>query len=363
VLSRRLVIPFVLLATLFSLFAGTIQPRSVAAEEIQFYVSSAIDADDAMYVREGIRLGQDYVTEQIGAEMETQTIVNAVPAAPRSNVDLVGLSTSHAVVVYTGSDGWLQAAPFDRVHVVVHEYMHVVQQELVGERPDVPLWLDEGIAEWVGYQAVIDAGLVSAADVDAYSAALVAFGPALPPLSAVENPRDFQSQPASIYGLAYLAVDLLVDDRPSSIDRYYERLADGATWRAAFQSAFRINPTDFYAEFEASRPGIDAPFDIPSSFIPPDEFEYPAVVSLGAAPESVERGDQLLLLAASDAGVRCTLTVSTRAGRELLSQPTYADTTGFLFWLWTVPEDARRASVTAAVSCGADPVTTPLIIT
>jgi hypothetical protein len=94
VLSRRLVIPFALLATLFSLCAGTIQSRSVAAEEIQFYVSSAIDADDAMYVREGIRLGQDYVAEQIGVEMETQTIVNAVPAAPRGNVDLVGLSTS-----------------------------------------------------------------------------------------------------------------------------------------------------------------------------------------------------------------------------------------------------------------------------
>lgn len=361
--SRRLATPLVLLATLLSLFAGAVRPDSVSAEDVQFYVSSAIDADDAMYIREGIRLGQDYVTEQIGAEMETQTIVNAVPAAPRGNVDLVGLSTSHALVLYTGSDGWLQAPPFERVHVVIHEYMHVVQQELVGERPDVPLWIDEGIAEWVGYQAVIDAGLVSAADVEAYSAALYNFGPSLPPLSMVENPVDFQSQPASIYGLAYLAVDQLVNDRPSSIRRYYERIAGGANWRAAFQSAFRINPRDFYTEFETARPFIDAPFDIPSSFIPPDELEYPAVVSLGSAPDSIARGDQLLLLAASDAGVRCTLIVSTRAGRELLNQPTYADTTGLLFWLWTIPEDARRAAVTAAISCGADPVTTPLTIT
>ncbi len=358
-LSRRLVTPLVLLATLFSLVAGTVQPNPVAAEEIQFYVSSSIDADDAMYIREGIRLGQDYVTEEIGAEVETQTIVNAVPAAPRGNVDLIGLSTSHALVLYTESDGWLQAAPFDRVHVVIHEYMHVVQQELAGERSDIPLWIEEGVAEYVGFQAVIDAGLVSAEDVETYNAAQVTFGPVLPPLADVERPRDFQSQPANVYGLSYIAIKQLVGDRPSSINRYYERLAAGVNWRAAFQSAFRINPSDFYQEFEASRGNIEA-FDIPSSFIPPDELEYPAAVSLDTAPDSIDRGDQLLLLAASDAGVRCTLTVSTRAGRELLSQPTYADTTGLLFWLWTVPEDARRAAVTAAVSCGADPVTTPL---
>jgi hypothetical protein len=67
--------------------------------------------------------------------------------------------------------------------------------------------------------------------------------------------------------------------------------------------------------------------------------------------------------AGSDASVRCTLTVATRAGRELLNQPTFADPTGRLFWLWTVPTDARRANVTASVSCGGDSVSAPLEIT
>jgi len=353
----------IVIATLAALLISAFRPQLAAAEEVQFYVSPSIDAEDAMYIREGIRLGQDYVENRLGSEIETRTIVNAVPAAPRRNVDLIGLSTSHAVVIYTGSDGWQRAAPFDRVHVVVHEYMHVVEQELAGERGDAPLWIDEGVAEYVGFQAVIDAGLVPAADVEAYSASLVIYGPDLPLLASVERPGDYQSQPSNVYGLAYLAIKQLVGDRPTSIRRYYERLGDGAGWRAAFQSAFRINPSDFYDEFEAARAALRAPFDMPPSFIPTDESEYPAAVSLDSAPDSIARGDQLLLVAASDAGARCSLTVSTRAGRELLSQPTFADTTGLVFWLWTVPDDVRRASVTAAVSCGADPVTTPLTIT
>ena len=362
-LSRRQITPLLLVVALFSLLTSVARPVAVGAEEVQFYVGSSIDPQDAMYIREGVRLGQDYVREQLGAKIETQTIVNAVPSAPRGKTGLVGLSTSHAVVVYTGADGWLKSAPFDRVHIVVHEYTHVVQQELAGERGTAPLWIDEGIAEYVGYQAVIDAGLVSAADVEAYNAANVVFGPDLPPLSDVELPWDYQSQPSNIYGLSYLAVKQLVGDRPTAIRRYYERLGDGVSWRAAFRSAFRINPDDFYQAFEAARLDIEAPEGTPAPFVPTDEAEYPAGVSLDTAPDTIDRGDQLLLVAASDAGVRCTLTVSTRGGRELLSQPTFADTTGRLFWLWTVPEDARRAAVTAAVSCGADPVTTPLRIT
>jgi hypothetical protein len=363
VVSRRLASPLLLLVTLLALVSSVAHPLSVVAEDIRFYVGPSIDAEDAMYIREGIRLGQDYVKQQLGADVETPTIVNAVPAAPRGNSDLVGMSTSHAVVVYTGSDGWQQSAPFDRVHVVVHEYMHVVQEELAGDRTDAPLWIDEGVAEYVGFQAVIEAGLVSADDVEAYNAANVVYGPDLPPLSEVELPQAFQSQPSNVYGLAYLAIKQLVGDRPTSITRYYQRLGDDVGWRAAFQSAFRINPSDFYDGFEASRPDIQAPFDTPAPFVPAGEFASPAAVSLAAAPDSIARGDQLRLVASSDAGVRCTLIISTRAGRELLSQPTFADTTGLVFWLWTVPADARRAAVTAAVSCGADPVTTPLTIT
>ena len=94
----------VLLAIVSAIVLPVATPRPVAAEEIQFYVGPSIDAEDAMYIREGIRLGQDYAEDRLGAEIETQTIVNAVPAAPRANVDLIGLSTSHALVIYTGSD-------------------------------------------------------------------------------------------------------------------------------------------------------------------------------------------------------------------------------------------------------------------
>jgi hypothetical protein len=351
-----------LLVSLVVVFAGTIPPGRASAEDLHFYIGQSIAADDAMFIREGIRLGQDYVQEALGAEIETPTIVNAVPAAPRTGADLVGLSTSHSLVVFTGSDGWEETAPFDRVHVVVHEYMHVVQQELGGDRFGAPLWLDEGIAEYVGFQTVIEAGLVADQDVEDYNALQVLFDDPLPPLDELERPVDFQSQSASVYGLSYLAVKQLIGDRPDAIRRYYERLDSGANWRAAFQSAFRTNPRTFYQEFEAARLDLSAPFGFPDAFSPIDDAEFPADVSLEAAPESIVRGDQLLVLADSAAGVRCSLTVATRTGRELLTQPTFADATGSLFWLWTVPAESRRANVTASISCGGEAVTSPLTI-
>jgi len=350
------------LTVLVLVLSGMVPLQRVAAEDLHFYIGPTIAADDAMFIREGVRLGQDYVEDELRAEIETPTIINAVPAEPRNGADLVGLSTSHALVVFTGSRGWEETAPFDRVHVVVHEYMHVVQQELGGERQDAPLWLDEGIAEYVGFQAVIEAGLVEQAAVDDYNALLIMLDVPLPPLDELERPIDFQSQPSSVYGLSYLAVKQLVGDRPEAITRYYERLRSGGNWRSAFQSAFRINPRAFYREFETARENISAPFAFPDAFASIDEVEFAADVTINDAPEAIERGDQLLIRADSNAGVRCSLTVETRAGRELLDQPTFADGTGLVFWLWTVPDDARRAAVTAAVSCGGDPVTTSLAI-
>jgi hypothetical protein len=365
VTASRRTSAFPLVAILLALLGGLVGPGHAGAEEIRFYIGPSIGAEDAMYIREGIRLAQDFVDERLGAELSKQTIVNAVPAAPRAGGQEVGMSTSHAVVLYTGADGWLGLAPFDRVHVVVHEYTHVVQAELTNDRRFAsPLWIDEGVAEYVGYQAVIEAGLVGAEDVAAYQTAVVLAGPSLPPLGELESVAAYQSQPANVYGLAYLAVKRLVGDRDlESIRRYYEKVGAGASWRAAFQSAFRVNPREFYDAFEAARVGFQAPFDLPIPFAPAQEVEHPAAVALGDSPASIARGDQLLVTAGSDASVRCTLTVATRAGRELLNQPTFADPTGRLFWLWTVPTDARRANVTASVSCGGDSVSAPLEIT
>lgn len=355
---RQAIVALLLLA----LAVGFVPADPGAAEDLHFYIGPSIAADDVMYIREGIRLGQDFVEAKLEAAIETPTIINAVPAEPRNGVDLVGLSTGHSLAVFTGSDGWEETAPFDRVHVVIHEYMHVVQQELGGDRNGAPLWLDEGIAEYVGFQAVIDAGLVDETAVDNYNLLLVMLDDPLPSLSDVESTADFQSQPSSIYGLSYLAAKQLIGDRPEAITRYYEKLRSSGNWRAAFQSAFRINPRTFYREFEASRQEMSAPFDIPAPFLSIEAADFPAEVTFTEVPDTIERGEQLIVRADSEAGVRCSLTLETRAGRELLEQPTFADATGSLFWLWTVPTDSRRAAVDASMSCGAETVTTRLVI-
>lgn len=355
-----------LLLTVVGLGIGAVRPApATAAAEVAFYLGRDVSAEDEMYVREGIRLAQDFLKARLGAAVEGRVIVNALAAEPRGSRNVVGRSQERVVVIYTGADGWRRAPPFERVHVVVHELVHVWQWERRGgDSSRSPLWLDEGIADYLGYRAVIEAGLVSAEDVMAHNERRLILGPPLPELPALEPRQGFQSQPAVAYNLAYLAVADLMEGRSlQRIRRYYERLAAGDDWQDAFRRSFRRDPDTFYAAFAARRLELQRPPERPTSFRSAVPASVAAEVTIEAIASEVGRGEQLILVATSESGARCLLTVTTSEGERLLRQRAFADAAGLVFWLWSVPPDVDPGEATARVRCGGEPARAHLTIT
>ena len=334
-------------------------PLPVAAAEdtpgpVFFSISDDVSREDEMYVREGIRFAQEYLAGELGVVVEDRTIVNARRTSA-ANSQVLGVNGGRWLAVFTGSDEWRSAPPFLRLHVVVHEFVHVQQRELLGDRLGAtPLWLDEGLAEYFGYQALIDAGLLAAGAVEDFVVSSLFYGAPLPELAALEAIPDFQAQPPDVYGLAYLAArDLVEGSSPRAVVRYYQRVAKGADWEDAFAASFKRDPAEFYAAFEAARFGFVEP-GYPVAFEPVDATKLEAAAEIAAVPEQVGPGEQLLVAAGTAPAARCSLRVTSAAGNRVLNQPSFADATGSVFWLWTVPPSAKRGTARATVDCGAD---------
>ncbi len=160
---------------------------------------------------------------------------------------------------------------------LAHEYYHVLQHNLA-RYPYPPSWMTEGAATYAS--AVYEVSLL---DRDGSAIRLnwtqraERFGRALKALED-ETAPGYNNQ--ATYPLGALAVDWLVGhvtlgDRSSSplpqpmaarergehasYLEYYRLLASPGTWTEAFETAFRINPADFYPEFERYREALAGP--------------------------------------------------------------------------------------------------------
>jgi hypothetical protein len=349
------------LATTTSLAPGV---SLAARERVVFSISEGVSAEDEALVREGIGFAQAYFAATLGARVDDRLFINARATVSPNGPENVGQSAAHWIVVYTGSEVWQENPPFNRLRVLVHELVHVLQREYLRDLEGVsPLWLEEGIAEYLSSEAVVAAGLVDWADLDALSASSVVLGPGLPPLAALEARASWLTQPANAYDLAYLAVQHLLQERGTpAIRRYYERLATGASWRAAFKSAFRVGPDEFYQRFEASRAEFVAADGPPAAFAEFLPAYYVAAVALAAVPATANRGETMTVIAATGAGARCDLVVTDRTARRVYARPAVADGRGLVFWLWTIPDETRRGTATATAECGGAPAVSALRI-
>lgn len=322
---------------------------------VSFNVGRTVDLHDEHYVREGVHLAQTYLKQNLNAEVVDDLVVNVRDTSHPTKPGMVGYSGGDFIVVFTGSSGWLALAPFDRVHVVVHEYIHVYQRDMLGAAEGAsPAWLIEGLAEYLSYDAVARAGLVKARAVQDFHAWVLANGPSLPHLSSFESLRAYQTAEGPIYNLSYLAVLFLVADHGTDpIGRYFVAVAAGADWRSAFASAFTMDIASFYVAFEQWRQALVAPANIPRPFRDIAESAEPAAVTIESVPEAASAGNQITLLAKTAPGTRCKFRLQTADRRPALTHRTVADATGLVFWLVTIPELALPGPASATVGCGA----------
>ena len=338
---------------------------AVAADtDISFSISAAVSDEDASYVMEGIALAQDYVDETL-SEFSEPLVINVRGTDDTTGGDAVAFYGGNYIAVFTGSPGWSSMLPFDRVHVVVHEFVHAYQHDrLQGAESALPAWFIEGMAEYLSYDAVADLGLVRPGAVRDYHAWAVASAPELADLKALHGQDAFYSEHGPVYSLAYLAIADLMADRPvSSLVRFFNRIRLGQEWRAAFKLEFDRDIDAFYAAFSEALRDLVSPVRIPEPFTRAFPRDLDAGVFIDSDVENIAAGQQLLLLGRSGAGAICQFSLTGAQAGPDLSGSSFADGSGRVFWLITIPLPTAIGPAELSTDCGGEPVTVEIEIT
>ena len=242
-----------------------------------FDVADDVPAKRIAEVREGFEIAQAYMDKVLGGALPQDMIariVVKVVATGKGNPDAGG-------AVATAGDtpdgrqpmlffdvahrdwsqnakarGWSTAT--DNVKVVVHEYTHVWHRLLVtmrGEQLTLSSWINEGIAEYVAYNAMADMGRLRLDDVNAFMAGdgrSEEFGHSL----TAYDRGDVSIWPGHV---GYLAIDWLVSSSPHgklSIRMLADELQAGRPVAQAFRTAFGLEQDDFYNQFEAFKTSL-----------------------------------------------------------------------------------------------------------
>ena len=157
---------------------------------------------------------------------------------------------------------WFATQDDIALKIAAHEAFHLLQYELVGERPlgvsgldEIPAagpwWVAEGAAEYFAFLAVVEDGATTLARVrSGWIQAARASTATLRDLATLRGQRE-TPRPYDVYALA--VEQLLVGRDPKLVFRYYEAIAGGSAWPDAFSATFGRTFEAFVAEFEAFR--------------------------------------------------------------------------------------------------------------
>jgi hypothetical protein len=77
-------------------------------------------------------------------------------------------------------------------------------------------------------------------------------------------------------------------------------------------------------------------------------------VSIVSASDPVEVGGQITVLGRAEAGAICRARIRGKESGEAVSGSTFADASGRIFWLLTIPEAVGPGPATVTASCGGE---------
>ncbi len=324
-----------------------------------------VSEEDQEAIAEAAHLAEDVFRTRFGAFLGDAVTITALPIVCPRHEERIASTIGDSMVIYTQSRGWIESPPAERLRTVIHEYAHVYQFFKTDSAPgESAAWFEEGVAEYLSMTAISELGLMDRAAVEGLFGETVHHTD-LPPLEDLEDHSALQEQPGQVYPLAYFGVAQLIQNRPlSSIDTYYTALQEGRTFPEAFEFAFGMPTERFYAEFARFRAD-----HLPTMGYLPDELritegvDQPSAVKVEGAPRFVIPDQQALVMAVAQPGSNCTLDLMTAdMATAIQDRDTFANGAGRVFWLLTIPADAATGEGTIVVSCGADPVTIPVLI-
>ena len=255
-------------------------------QSVLFTFGPNVPADQQQLVMDAIASGHEFFQSHLGTTVagttnvfvfdDIELLVNAymgfLNISPSQRPDIVekwsscgGEAGFGFIFICTGGfwdiDSGGVGLRHERTHIVLHEYAHVLQFDLVGSQlgccqndqvPAVgPQWLLEGAPEYLSRLFLGDQGVF---DFHAWvrgqknAAKLVSA-----PLRDLETRTGLLSEDGA-FTLAHVAVDFAVSLRDlGALVDFWQAIGGGESWQTAFESSFGLSIDEFYQEFEAYR--------------------------------------------------------------------------------------------------------------
>jgi hypothetical protein len=228
-------------------------------------------AADAQTIKDGVQFAHAFHLATFGRQVTEATTVSALttPTGGCAQGGSAAFTGLHSVTFCLGNPGWTQNGPIQRQKIVQHETFHVWQFEykwLGNPGTAGATWAIEGSAELMGWQGIIAKGLTNYQTAIGCQVKQVAdFAQGLPPLSNVESQQAFATTVGPLYAQSMLAMDQLTANGGGlgSLKVYGDAIAAGTPWQTAFQSAFGMTTSAFYAQF----PGYRAAQAVPTQYL------------------------------------------------------------------------------------------------
>ena len=233
---------------------GTRGPHSVdVAEAFTYLFEDGVIEVDRQLVRQGVEAGVAFLDDRLGGVGRGLCIDTRVNLARTDQGEY--FHGRRLIVLFTNDTGWgsIRGNEHPSWHLAktaAHEYAHYWQGEFTrGLGEHIPGWLREGLADYVGFYAIIEAGLISEAEGRAYSVEEASRRGA----RTLESHEILDANNSMNYGLALLAIERLVSKAGVGALRTFWMALGRASWGDALQSAFGMAPAEFYADFESFR--------------------------------------------------------------------------------------------------------------
>jgi hypothetical protein len=226
---------------------------------ITFRIETGVNAKDIALVHQGVQHASAYLDTFAGGTRRKPAIVQVMVADPTQPYCCLTAGDSFKIVTSNAAwasppaaaaDTW--TADTERTELAAHEYMHLWQYALGGDRCMVGVrWIAEGMAESFAYRSLIADGLIPAANLDTFTKRQLTTASNHATLQSLESSFPADAKP---FAVSYLAVDrLLAPKGLSTIRDWCARVGNGQEWHQAFAAAFGETTDAFYARFEAFR--------------------------------------------------------------------------------------------------------------
>lgn len=352
--ALRALLVAVLLAAGLACWPVYAAEAELASASIDF--APGVASQDAEFVTEGVQLALDFFAAEIGPGIQTSLQVR-VEATANDEPSLLAYWDGETVVVLTGSPVWQHSAPAERIATIIHELTHVYQTSVLGfDDLSSPAWFEEGIAEFLSYYVLDQLGVLDHDELVAIDMSIASHFARHLSLDTIAGWRSFQQAGADAYSLSHAAVAVLMDGMPLSVvGLYYSMLGQGYEVDQAFAILFGATPQGFSEEMDSH---LDD-WIIPDGLSPHDlmlsPVEHPGPVELTDAPAIVTAGEQFVVVGITEPALTCNLGVKVPgAPAPIVERSTFADRSGDVFWLVTIPPDLADGLVKIEAACGGD---------